>query len=1076
MNSYVPLWCKSHYSFLEGASHPEELISRASTLGLPALALTDRHGVYGLPRAYEACRSLSARVRLLCGAQVNVLSREALIRKGVETPLYREHEQDASQIFVDELQKKLCRRTANSSLSCGDTLVLLAQDQEGWKNLCSLLTLGASRADKGECLLGALDVAHAARNLVAVWVGTHEHEGLGMLKSEGGLWRDAFGDRFYIGLARHASLKGQADLRRLQELAKFLGSPVVATREVLYHEPQRQRLQDVLTCLRHRCTLREAGSLLRSSSDFTLCDAHSMASLYADLPAAVMRTFEIAERCTFDLGGLSYSYPDEPLPEGQTSSNRLYELALAGAHKRYASEDWSAVEALLNKELTVIVELGYGGYFLTMYEIVEFCRSRGILCQGRGSAANSIVCFSLGITAVDPYKLDLLFERFLSKERAEPPDIDLDIMHERREEVVAWVYERYGRERAAMVCQVVRFRPRMAVREVGKVLEIEAPVIERLARLAGSYGSSLDEETWTLAGLSTEVPSYALLLDLVNEILDCPHHLSIHPGGFLLGKEPVCHLVPIEKARRQGRTVIQWDKYDVESMGLFKIDLLGLGALSHLDRIFRLTRITRGLDLTLETLPIDDPETYRMLGKGDSVGVFQVESRAQMSLLPMMQPERFYDLVVQIAIIRPGPITGGMVHPYLRRRRGEEAISYAHASLEPILAKTLGIPLFQEQVMRLAVVAADYTPGEADQLRRDMAAWRSHGKLEQHRLRLISGMLAKGIAPDFADQVFRQIQGFGEYGFPESHAASFALLSYASSYLRCHYLPEFTCALLNCLPMGFYSASTLVEDAKRHGLEIRPFSVEESMWDCTLEASSEKGHPWALRLGLKFIKGLSLTDVQAIVAGRPYASARALALDTGLGRRALELLAMSGALESYGKGRRAELWSVDDHLQAKAMPLLASWDASMVSVEAFPRLGADEEIDWDYEASGLSGRGHPMSCLRSILKVQGYVGAREVLSFKHGTWIRVVAMVICRQRPVTAKGTVFLTLEDESGFINVIVWPKVFKKYREVVRLANLMMVEGRVEKGRGTTHLVAYRISRPDLRSKVEVACRSFY
>ena len=1030
---YASLWCKSNYSFLEGASHPEELMETACRYGLPALAVTDRQGVYGLPRAHQKNRELGGS-RLISGSQLTVRD------EGVQ-----------------------------------ESLVVLVQSGLGWKNLCRLLTLGARRAGKGESELRVSDIAERSEGLLALWGGGADSALLTLDEelwwSRGGQWREIFGKSLYTVLSRHHQDTDRRRHERIFRRSLRLGVSVAAVREVLYHQGGRRRLQDVLTCVREGVTLERAGCRLRANGDHQLLAPEAFLRLYEDQPEAVRRTLEIAERCQFNLSELDYRYPDEPLPAGKTSSQWLRELAYEGAQQKYTQDLWPQVEAQLEKELSVILGLGYVGYFLTMKEIVDYCRSQGILCQGRGSAANSIVCYCLGVTAVDPLKLGLLFERFLSTERAEPPDIDLDIMHQRREEVISWVYQRYGREHAAMVCNVVRYRTRSAVREVGKVLGVETPVIERLSRLLSGYSPGLEEETLELVGLPKDVPIYRLLLSLVNELLDFPRHLSIHPGGFLLGGEPVSELVPVENATMEGRTVIQWDKYDVESLGLFKVDLLGLGALSHLDRAFSLLRLHRGVELSMESLPVEDELTYDMLCRGDSVGVFQIESRAQMAMLPTLRPRRFYDLVIQVAIIRPGPITGGMVHPYLRRRVGQEEITYPHSSLIPVLEKTLGIPLFQEQVMRLAVVAADYTPGEADQLRRDMAAWRSRGKLEKHRDKLLSRMKEKGISEEFAERVFAQIQGFGEYGFPESHAASFALITYATSYVRAHYPAEFTCALLNSLPMGFYSAFTLVEDAKRRGVEVRTFCAERSDWECTLEPLGPER--FALRLGLRFMKGLSEAFVERLRQERPFRSVRELTLRAHPDRRALEILASGGALEVYGGERRSQLWATDDHLMAKALPLLADWK---LEERRFEALSHDEEVVWDFEVSGLSSRGHPMASLRRPLASAGYLTAEQLHDVPHGGWAKVAAMVICRQRPATAKGTVFLTLEDETGFINVILWPKVFEKNLVIARSSGLLAVEGKVQSGQGVTHLVAIRLSRPDLETAVEIGSRNFH
>ncbi|MFB3819853.1 MAG: error-prone DNA polymerase, partial [Candidatus Methylomirabilales bacterium] len=816
---YAPLYCKTNGSFLEGASHPDELVDEAHRLGLRTLAITDRDGVYGLVQAYVRARERG--LKLVAGAEVSVED--------------------------------------------GSSLILLAQTRAGYANLCRLLTAGRLRAKKGESRVRWEEVSAHAEGLLALWGGERS-----LLVREAdpaavaGPLREAFGDRLYALCTRHRRESDPLHEARLRGRAARYGLPVVAGIEVLYHSAARRDLQDVLTAIRHNVPLASAGRLLRPNAEHALLPPAAFARLFADDPAAVARTEEVAARCGFSLADLRYRYPAERLPDGMTSAAWLHHLTFQGARRRYGGAVPEAVRRQIEKELALIEELDYSGYFLTMHEIVEFCAAQGILCQGRGSAANSAVCYCLGITAVDPVRMDLLFERFISRDRAEPPDIDLDIMHQRREEAIAFVYGKYGRDRAAMVANVIRYRARSAVRDVGKALGLPAVSLDRVARLLSMY-DRFDGGILQQAGLDPEAPAHRHLLRLTREIMGFPRHLSIHPGGFLLGHEPVHDIVPVENATMPGRTVIQWDKTDIEALGLFKVDLLGLGALTHLDKCFRLIEAHRGRRLCMATLPPDDPETFDMICRAETVGTFQIESRAQMAMLPRIRPRCYYDLVIQVSIVRPGPITGGMVHPYLRRRNGEEPVDYAHPSLKPILEKTLGVPLFQEQVMRLAVVAADYTPGEADQLRRDMAAWRRTGRLEAHRERLISRMIAKGIAPAFAERVFQQIQGFGDYGFPESHAASFALISYATAYLRRHYLPEFTCALLNAQPMGFYAPATIVDDARRHGLAVRPIDIRVSRWDCTLEPAPEG---FALRMGLRYVKGLGEADGTAILAAR----------------------------------------------------------------------------------------------------------------------------------------------------------------------------------------------------------------
>jgi error-prone DNA polymerase len=881
-----------------------------------------------------------------------------------------------------------------------------------------------------------------------------------------GKLRAAFGDALYAMAARHRRDSEVRQEARLRGRAARHALPVVGAVEVLYHTPSRRPVQDALTCIRHGATLAGAGQLLKPNDEHDLKAPPAFAALFEDDPRAVALTNEIAARCAFSPTELRYRYPSERLPDGKTSAQWLRELTLAGARERYAGGVPADVAAQLDRELALIDELDYCGYFLTMYEIVQFCRSRGILCQGRGSAANSAVCYCLGITAVDPVRMDLLFERFLSRERAEPPDIDLDIEHNRREEVIQWVYRKYGRDRAAMVANVIRYRTRSAIRDVGKALGLSPTTVDRLAKLHSHYGD-VAPATLREAGLDPDAPLHRHLARLANEILDFPRHLSIHPGGFLLGHEPVSTLVPIENATMPDRTVIQWDKDSVEGIGLFKVDLLGLGALHQLHLAFDLLQAHRGVDLSMATIPREDEATFDWICRADTIGVFQIESRAQMAMLPRLRPRSYYDLVVEVSIVRPGPIVGGMVHPYLRRRNGDEEVVYPHPSLEPVLKKTLGVPLFQEQVIRLAMVAADYTPGEADQLRRDMAAWRRSGRIERHRDRLISRMQAKGIAPEFAARVFDQIRGFGEYGFPEAHASSFALIAFACAYLKCHYHAEFTCALLNAQPMGFYAPSTIVEDAKRHGVEVRPIDVRRSAWDCTLE--EHPGDPWrfAIRMGLRYVKGLGEDDARRITAARaegPFAALDDFARRTRLDAGALAALARAGAFEGLGVGRRAALWQVRALAKRHDMTLPAQVaDPAPV----FDALSALETIAWDYEAASHSVHGHPLEPLREQFTLQGLPDAQTVASMADGDAVRYAGLVICRQTPGTASGVTFMTLEDETGFVNLVVWPTIFEQYARLAKSASLLGVSGRLQKQQGVVHIVVQTMWRPQVATR---------
>jgi error-prone DNA polymerase len=1020
---YVPLWIKSNHSFLEGASHPEELVERAHALGLCALAITDRDGVYGAVKAYVRAKALG--IRLLIGAEVTLaISLDSDVRHH---------------------------------------LVLLAMNRAGYAALCQLVSRGRQRAEKGSSLVTLDEVKQAAGALIALCTEPQ------LLPSLLG----AYGDALYALCARHLQADEQVHERALRDRASALGVRVVAGTEVLYHDAERRPLQDVLTCIRHGCSLREAGTRIRENAEHALLPVEVMRQRFADDPEALAQTLALADRCSFNYDQIRYRYPGETLPDGRSESEHLRELTFAGAALRYPEGVPADVAVQLERELSLICELDYGGYFLTMYELVQFCAREGILCQGRGSAANSAVCFCLGITAVDPVRMELLFERFLSRERAEPPDIDLDIEHERREEVIQWVYRRYGRRHAAMVANLIRYRARSAVRDVGKVLGIAATELDGIARLLGHYADGLSASTVESGGLDPNSPAFAQLLSLCSQIQDFPRHLSIHPGGFLLGHEPVDSIVPIEPATMEDRTVIQWDKYDVEALGLFKVDLLGLGALTAIHGCLTLLRQHEGIDLDMARVPAEDPDTYAMISRGDTVGVFQIESRAQMAMLPRLAPSTFYDLVIEVAIVRPGPIQGDMVHPYLRRRTGEEPVSFPHPSLERVLRKTLGIPIFQEQVMKLAVEAAGYTPGESDQLRRDMAAWRSSGRIESHHERLVSRMVLRGIPEEFAERVFSQIRGFGEYGFPESHAASFALLAYVTAWLRCHHPAAFLCAMLNAQPMGFYSPATLIEDASRHGVISLPIDVNHSRWDCTLETTEEplaldrgecKGFrtQLAVRMGYRYVKGLSTRERERLeLVPRPVRSIEDFARMSQLSLSALVSLAEAGAFESLGMTRREALWRVRAAVPA-ARDAMRSHPGGVTP--PLRSMSVPEEVLWDYRVARHSTRGHPMAPLRPWLERRRIAASAEVRALRHGQSVECMGLVICRQRPGTATGVVFLTLEDEQGFVNVVVWSDVFERHQRVVRTASLLGVRGKVQRADGVVHVIASELYVPEL------------
>ena len=1010
MSAYVPLWVKSNHSFLEGASFPEELVEQAHALGLPAVAITDRDGVYGLVRAHMRAKELG--IRIVTGAQLTV---------DIEGSAHH--------------------------------VVALAKTRRGYADLCRSLSLGHARCEKGVALITPSDLEQARD----VFFLCTTPATLRVLHASHGP------SSLFALCARHLTDREKPREKGLRSVAKELDVQTVGANEVLYHDKLRRPLQDILACIRGGKVLSEAGHTICANAEHDLKPADELARLFADDPASLRRTLDIAEQCAFSLDDLRYRYPEEHLPSGRSEQGWLRDLAFQGARRRYQGKVPADVRTQLERELQIIRKLDYGGYFLTMYEIVQYCRQQSILCQGRGSAANSAVCFCLGITAIDPVRMDLLFERFLSVERAEPPDIDLDIEHDRREEVIQHVYEKYGRRHAAMVANIIRYRIRSAVRDVGKVLGLSRTDLETATRLLRHRDDILNPELLQEAGLEKDSPATHHLWSLASQIVDFPRHLSIHPGGFLLGHRPVDEIVPIEPATMEARTVIQWDKYDVDNLALFKVDLLGLGALTCIHHAFDLLREHKGQSLEIATVPAEDKATYDMVSRGDTVGVFQIESRAQMAMLPRLRPRTFYDLVIEVAIVRPGPIQGDMVHPYLRRRKGEEEVLYPHPKLERILSKTLGVPIFQEQVMKLAVEAAGYTPGEADQLRRDMAAWRKSGRIEKHRTRMIPRMLAEGIPEEFAERVFSQIRGFGEYGFPESHAASFALLAYVTAWLRCHHHDAFTCAILNAQPMGFYTPATLVEDAKRHGVEVLPIDINKSQWDCSLSPVDEaRRRLYRVRMGLRYVKGLGVTERERLESSEPpYPNLATFVRQTRLNKKALHALAEAGAFECFGLNRRDAIWQVRS-LSRFAQDSLPLEPAS--SQISFASLASDDEVIWDYRSTHHSTRGHPMRGLRHALRSRGIPEAMRIHDCTHGDELDYVGMVICRQRPGTASGVTFFTLEDETGFVNVVVWKQVFERHAALAKTAALLGVTGEIQKADGVIHLMAKSLWAPDV------------
>lgn len=1011
--AYAELQCKTNFSFLRGASHPDELVTRAVELGYTALAITDLNSLAGVVRAHVAARP--TRLKLLIGAEI--------------TP------EDAPPVL------------------------LYASDAHAYARLSRLITRGRRSASKGNSCLYLRDVAEHADGLLAAVVlpaplQTGVDEALNSLL----LYRDIFADRCHVAAAVHRESNDEDKLDLLMHLARKARVPVVATNNVHYHHRARRPLHDVLTAIRYGRTVAELGTLRFANAERHLKAPAAMAALFHRYPRALAQGLELAERCHFSLDELRYEYPEEVCPPGLTTAKHLAQLTWAGARERYPEGVPDKVAGLLRQELQLIEELHYAAYFLTVWDLVCFARERNILCQGRGSAANSAVCFCLGITSVDPDRSELLFERFVSRERNEPPDIDVDFEHERREEVIQYIYQKYGRDRAGLTAEVITYRPRSAVRDVGKALGLSLDRVDRFSRTLEQFGHETNlMERAKEAGLDPEAPVTAQLVQLATELLSFPRHLSQHVGGFVITRGPLSELVPIENAAMPERTVIQWDKDDLDALGILKVDCLSLGMLTAIQKCFSLVDRHHQVAWSLATVPAEDAAVYDMICRSDTVGVFQIESRAQMAMLPRLLPRCFYDLVIEVAIVRPGPIQGGMVHPYLRRRSGEEPVTYPSPVIEQVLAKTLGIPLFQEQVMRLAMVAAGFTPGEADQLRRAMGAWRRPGLIGQFRARLRDGMLARGLPAQFAEQLYEQIRGFGEYGFPEAHAASFALLAYVSAWLKCHYPAAFATALLNSQPMGFYAPAQLVRDAQAHGVSVLPVDVNHSEWDCTLEGN---GPACKMRLGFRLMKGFSHVMAESIVgarAGEPFRSILAMARRTRLSRPALARLAAADAFASLRLTRRVALWQV---LCVKdELPLFAGLEEEDSVVPHLPELSLDREVVADYDSIGLSLKAHPIGLLRADLEPLRISTARALRKLPDKAPVRVAGLVLGRQQPPTAKGTTFVTLEDETGIINLIVWPRTWKRYRPVARGAVALLVEGRMERSGMAIHVCADRL-----------------
>ncbi len=1014
MARYAELATSTVFSFLQGASHAEELVGRAAQLGIAALGIADRNTVAGVVRAHEAAKT--AGLRILPGARL---------------------------AFRDGTPDVLCYPT----------------DRAAWGRLTKLLTIGKLRAKKGDCALDFADLAghQAGQMLIAVPPPVLDAGFAARLAR----LRELAGNRASLAATRRHKGDDAARLRALSELAAEHRLRLVAINDVLYHHPSRRALQDVLTCLRHKTTIADAGWALQPNAERHLKPPAEMARLFRAHPGAVERTLDIVERCTFSLGDLSYEYPDEPIPAGTTPDAHLAALTWQGAASRYPAGIPAKIRATLEKELALIAGLNYAPYFLTVHDIVAYARGQGILCQGRGSAANSAVCYCLGVTAVDPNEIDLLFERFVSAERREPPDIDVDFEHERREEVIQYIYRRYGRHRAGIAATVIHYRPKMAIREVGRVMGLPEDATAALSGQSWNSGGDLwPDERVAEVGLDPASPLLRRALGAARELVGFPRHLSQHVGGFILTKGALDETVPIGPAAMDERTFIEWDKDDIDNLGIMKVDVLALGMLTCIRKAFALLT-ARGMPTAdLADIPREDPATYDMLCRGDSVGVFQVESRAQMNMLPRLRPRVFYDLVIEVAIVRPGPIQGDMVHPFLRRRQGFEHVEFpspdpAHGppdELERVLGKTLGVPLFQEQAMRIAIEAAKFTPGEANALRRAMATFRNVGTIHKFHAQMVGGMVARGYDRDFAERCFKQIEGFGTYGFPESHAASFAHLVYVSAWLKCHHPAAFAAALLNSQPMGFYAPAQIVRDAREHGVEVRGVDVNHSAWDCTLEGGA------VLRLGLREIEGFREAWAEDL-AGRRFADFAALAA-ARLPRPALVALAEADGLRSLGLDRRAALWHVRGLRDEADLPLLAGLPVQLRPAP-LPLMGLSEHVAADYQTTGLSLKAHPLRFLRQALAREGIVTAAEAAEARDGAKLRTAGIVLVRQRPGSAGGVVFATIEDETGIANIVVWPAIIEQFRRALIASSLLEVEGRIQRSReGIVHLVADRLT----------------
>ena len=1016
--SYAELQITTNFTFLRGGAHPEEMVEQALALGYKAIAITDRNTLAGIVRAYVAARGKD--IRILPACRLDLLD--------------------------------------------GPSLLAYPTDRDAYAGLSALLSEGNLRAEKGDCHLYKADVYRHAKGIKFIVVPSADLNAAFEIAPQFKLalaeYKQAFGGDLYLGATRSYQANDAKKLYRLAQLSERFDIPLIATNDVHYHIPERRELQDVLTCIREKCTIYNAGFRLHQNAERWLKPVKEMQRLFSQYPDAIKRTLEIVEACQFSLGSLEYVYPEEITTEGRSPQEELVYLTWKGARERFGESTPEGIKQTIQHELDFIEQKNYAAYFLTVHDLVSFERGEGILCQGRGSAANSVVCYCLGITSVDPSKFRLLFARFMSDARDEPPDIDVDFEHERREEVIQYIYKKYGRDRAAIVATVTQVHFKGAVRDVAKAMGLSVDAINRLSSSSWEFNDDwFHGKHASSEGFDANDAHLIKVLELTRQYIGFPRQLGQHTGGFVMTRGKLSDLCPLLNARMENRTCIEWNKDDVEALGFLKVDVLALGMLTCIRKGFDLAKKHYGRELTLaEVSKEDDPKVYEMVSAADTIGVFQIESRAQMSMLPRLKPECFYDLVIEVAIVRPGPIQGDMVHPYLRRRTGKEKVEYPSEALESILGRTLGVPLFQEQAMEIAIVAAGFTPAEADQLRRSMATFKAKGLVSQFERKLIDGMAKNGYTEEFAKRVFRQLEGFGSYGFPESHAVSFALLVYVSSYIKCYYPDVFACALLNSMPMGFYQPAQIVIDAKKNGVTVREVDVNLSEWDNILE--EKIGKFCALRLGFRQVKGLHEDQMRGLVSGRnkPFTSIHSL-MEAGVSLGALERLADADAFRSMGLDRRQALWEVSA-LSDRPIGIYEGQSSAPFSEHGIqlPSMTLSEHVVHDYGATSLSLKAHPVSFVRRQLFERNVLSTKELSDWPDGTLVKVAGLVLVRQRPGTAAGICFITIEDETGSANLVVFEKLFEKYRKEILQSRLLMVEGKLQVEEKVIHVVVRR------------------